>query len=71
MAKGWGSEDSGAQQMQATLDEALLKARSRLPSGESAEVCDECEAAIPLARREALPGVRLCVPCQEELDRQG
>ncbi|HET6782896.1 MAG TPA: TraR/DksA C4-type zinc finger protein, partial [Pseudoxanthomonas sp.] len=32
--------------------------------------CEECDAAIPEARRRALPGVRLCVSCQEERDRE-
>src|SRR5690606_17569333 len=30
--------------------------------------CEECGDPIPQARREALPGVRLCVPCQTEHD---
>ena len=25
---------------------------------------------MPAARRKAMPGVRLCVPCQEALDRE-
>ena len=31
--------------------------------------CAECGAEIPAARRAALPGVRLCVTCQEARDR--
>ena len=27
--------------------------------------CEECDAEIPEARRKAVPGVRLCVTCQE------
>ena len=27
--------------------------------------CEACDAPIPPARREAIPGVRLCVPCQQ------
>lgn len=69
MAKGWGSEDAATEQMQHTLEDAVSKARSRLPQGESAEFCDECEERIPQGRREALPGVRLCIRCQSELDR--
>ena len=32
--------------------------------------CEECGEEIPEARRKALPGVRLCISCQEEFDRQ-
>ena len=44
-------------------------ARSRLPRGESLLQCEECGAEISEGRREALPGVRLCVECQSERDR--
>lgn len=71
MAKGWGSEDAAAEQMQDTLDDAVLRARSQLPSGESAWNCDECSRPIAAGRRKALPGVRLCIACQQELDQAG
>ncbi|MDP1136386.1 C4-type zinc finger protein YbiI, partial [Klebsiella pneumoniae] len=32
--------------------------------------CEECGAPIPQARREAIPGVRLCIHCQQEKDLQ-
>jgi len=32
--------------------------------------CEECGEPIPEARRQALPGVRRCVPCQSETDRR-
>ena len=35
---------------------------------DSAETCHICEAEIPQARREALPGVQTCVDCQAELE---
>ncbi|MBR6673454.1 MAG: TraR/DksA C4-type zinc finger protein, partial [Mailhella sp.] len=31
--------------------------------------CEECGEPIPLARRHAMPGVRLCIECQQEEDR--
>ena len=43
----------------------------RLPRGESLHECEECGAEIPAGRREALPGVRLCVACQSGRDGQG
>lgn len=71
MAKGWGSEDAATEQMQDTLDDAVQRARSQLPAGESARECDECGQLIPEGRRLALPGVRLCIGCQEERDKAG
>jgi phage/conjugal plasmid C-4 type zinc finger TraR family protein len=31
--------------------------------------CEECGDEIPGPRRQALPGVRTCLPCQEEIER--
>jgi len=39
-----------------------------MPSGESLSECEECGHLIPEARRRALPGVRLCVLCQNDRD---
>lgn len=70
MANGWANEDAVQEQIDATLDDAVTKARSQLHSGESSEFCDECGDAIPEARRQALPGVDLCITCQRELDKK-
>ncbi len=35
----------------------------------SAEFCEECGEDIPEARRKLVPGVQLCVYCQERLER--
>ena len=35
----------------------------------SAEFCEECGEEIPEARRLAVPGVQLCVFCQERAER--
>ncbi|MGL4275677.1 MAG: TraR/DksA family transcriptional regulator, partial [Morganella morganii] len=32
--------------------------------------CEECGDPIPQARREAIPGVQLCVNCQAEADKK-
>ena len=70
MAKGWAGEDAAQDQIDATVEDAVSRARSKLPSGPSLSHCEECGEAIPEARREALPGVRLCLPCQEAHDRE-
>jgi RNA polymerase-binding transcription factor DksA len=41
-----------------------------MPSGESLKKCEECNAVIPEARQKAVPGVRLCIGCQSELDKE-
>lgn len=70
MAGGWAPDGAEQAQIDASLDDALAFVRQNLPSGESAHACAECGESIPAARRRALPGVQLCVDCQEVLDRQ-
>jgi phage/conjugal plasmid C-4 type zinc finger TraR family protein len=69
MAVGWAQDGAVQDQIDATVDSAVKRARSRLAQGESLLACEECGEAIPEARRQALPGVRRCVPCQSEADR--
>ena len=70
MAVGW-TRDGGIQdQIDASVEDAVKLARSRLPSGESSTHCEECDTEIPEARRVAIPGVRLCVECQSERERR-
>jgi len=64
MAGGWSRDGAVQDQIDASVADAV----KRLPKGESATHCDECEKEIPQARREAVPGVRLCVACQSEID---
>ncbi|MFT6303867.1 MAG: phage/conjugal plasmid C-4 type zinc finger TraR family protein [Granulosicoccus sp.] len=68
MAGGWSKDGAVQDQIDASVGEAVERARQQLPSGESLTDCEECEKAIPEARRLAVPGVRLCVACQEVLD---
>lgn len=68
MAGGWARDGAEHEQMDATVNDALARARRLLPQGESAEYCDECGEIIPEARRIALPGVQHCVRCQSELE---
>ncbi len=69
MATGWAGDNAVNEQIDATVKDGVLRAQSRLPTGPSATHCDECADEIPEARRNALPGVRLCVRCQEAADR--
>lgn len=69
MATGWAKEGAVQEQIDATVKDAIDRAKSRLPSGPSLMQCENCSQAIPEARREAIPGVRLCVSCQEIADK--
>ena len=70
MAGGFAKDGAVQDQIDATIEDAVKRARSRLPRGESRRDCEACGAEIPEARRQAIPGVRLCVGCQEAKDRQ-
>ncbi|MDH5455733.1 MAG: DksA/TraR family C4-type zinc finger protein [Gammaproteobacteria bacterium] len=68
MAGGFAKDGAVQDQIDATIEDAVKHARAQLPRGESRKNCEECDAPIPEARRAAVPGVRLCVKCQSEID---
>ncbi len=70
MATGWAGDGAVQDQIDATIKDGIKRVRSKLPKGPGLKRCEECDAPIPAARRNALPGVRLCVPCQEARDRE-
>ena len=69
MATGWAQDGAVQEQIDASIEDEVARARSRLPRGESLERCEDCDESIPEARRRAVPGVRRCVSCQAELDQ--
>lgn len=68
MASGWARDGAVQDQIDASVEDAVNQARSNIQSGESARFCEECGEAIPEARREAVPGVQLCVKCQSSAE---
>ncbi len=70
MAGGYAKDGAVQDQIDATVEDAVKRARDQLPRGESLTNCEECGNAIPPARRGAIRGVRLCVPCQAERDKK-
>lgn len=70
MATGWANDGAVQEQIDATIKDGVQRAQANLPTGPSLAQCEECNAIIPEARRQALPGVKLCVTCQEEHDRE-
>jgi len=69
MASGWAGDNAVNDQIASSIEDEVARARSRIPKGESLAECEECGEPIPEARRKALPGVRLCIACQEEEDK--
>ncbi len=70
MATGWARDGAVQDQIDASVEDAVELARSRLPSGAGLTHCEECGEEIPPARRAAIAGVRRCVTCQEAMDQQ-
>jgi len=68
MATGWAGDGAVQEQIDATVKDGIARARSRLTQGPALTHCTKCGAEIPPARRNAVPGVRLCLPCQEAED---
>ncbi len=69
MAGGWARDGAVNEQIEASISEELERMKNRKsPVGESLIYCAECEEEIPQARREAIPGVKLCIDCQQDRD---
>ncbi|GHF53336.1 DksA/TraR family C4-type zinc finger protein [Seohaeicola zhoushanensis] len=69
MAGGWAKDGAVNEQIEASIEDELKRLQIRRALvGESLTHCAECEEEIPEARRIALPGVKLCLDCQQERD---
>ncbi|WP_135501580.1 DksA/TraR family C4-type zinc finger protein [Roseovarius aestuariivivens] len=69
MAGGWARDGAVSEQIEASIEDELARMKAaKRPVGESLTHCAECEEEIPEARRDALPGVKLCIDCQQERD---
>ncbi|MFK7938249.1 MAG: DksA/TraR family C4-type zinc finger protein [Roseovarius sp.] len=69
MAGGWARDGAVSEQIEASISDELKRMQSRaVPQGESLTHCAECDEEIPAARREAIPGVKLCIDCMQERD---
>ncbi len=69
MAGGWAKDGAVSEQIEASVNDELARMQARRgPVGESLTHCAECEEEIPEARRQALPGVKLCIECMQERD---
>ncbi|WP_170577447.1 DksA/TraR family C4-type zinc finger protein [Ruegeria arenilitoris] len=69
MAGGWARDGAVSEQIEASISDELARMQAQMqPVGESLTHCAECEEPIPEKRRLALPGVKLCLDCQQERD---
>ena len=70
MAGGFAKDGAVQEQIDGTIEDAVKRARNQLPTGHGLKNCEACDANIPEARRKAVPGVRLCLSCQEKHDKE-
>ncbi|MDF1874021.1 DksA/TraR family C4-type zinc finger protein [Vannielia sp.] len=71
MAGGWAKDGAVSEQIEASISDELKRMQARKgPQGESLTHCADCEEPIPRKRRLALPGVKLCIDCQQDRDGQ-
>ncbi len=69
MAGGWAKDGAVQDQIDASISDELRRMQARkAPTGESLKHCAECDEEIPEARRQAVPGVKLCIDCMRERD---
>lgn len=72
MAGGWARDEAVNDQIETSIAEALARRRAQAAAraAESLHDCADCGEPIPEARRTAIPGVTLCVACQQERDKR-
>jgi len=69
MAGGWTRDGAVQDQIEASIQDELARMKDRaVPLGESLICCAECGEEIPAPRRKAIPGVKLCIDCQNDRD---
>ncbi|MCA0939301.1 DksA/TraR family C4-type zinc finger protein [Salipiger pacificus] len=69
MAGGWSRDGAVQDQIEDSIKDELARMQARKrPTGESLTHCAECDEPIPEKRRVAIPGVKLCIECQQDRD---
>ncbi len=69
MAGGWAKDGAVSEQIEASISDELARMQTRKSLiGESLTHCADCEEPIPERRQIAIPGVKLCIECQQERD---
>ncbi|MGD9638370.1 MAG: TraR/DksA C4-type zinc finger protein [Alphaproteobacteria bacterium] len=60
--------DDATEREEVFFAEALDKIKNN--QGEASEFCECCGAEIPEKRRQAMPGCKLCICCQEKKEKK-
>lgn len=68
MAGGWTRDGAVHDQIEASIADELARLKRPGSDRPSRSHCVECEEPIPEARRKAIPGVTLCIDCQQDRD---
>ena len=68
MAGGWAKDGAVQEQIEASIQDELARLKPPGSNRPSRTHCIECQDPIPQARRDAIPGVILCLECQQERD---
>lgn len=68
MAGGWAKDGAVQDQIDASVEDAVIRARRAMGQGQGLSHCEECGEPIPEPRRLAVPGVRRCVRCQGQAE---
>ena len=69
MAGGWARDGAVNEQIDASIEDELRWMQAlRVSGGVSRSHCATCDEPIPEARRQAVPGVQLCLDCQKARD---
>lgn len=69
MAGGWAKDGAVNEQIEASIADELRRMEALRKRGATSRThCAECEEPIPEARRAAVPGVSLCIACQQDKD---
>lgn len=71
--QGFKMDDADVAARNAEQMEMLMKKkreREKQCTLPSARICEECDEEIPEGRRIAQPGCRLCIDCQDALERK-
>jgi len=68
MAIGWAGDGAVHDQIRDSIEDEVKRVQGCLPKGKSLNFCELCDEKIPEVRRNALPGIRLCIECQQGED---
>lgn len=68
MAGGWARDGAVQEQIEASIQDELARLKRPGSDRPSRTHCIECEEPIPQARQDAVPGVVLCIDCQQDRD---